>query len=164
MKGETRCRRLLRRARICSGKLTSLLPSARFAPGSLEDVERELARLVAAEGRRCDDAVRLVRENEATLRQMKARLRRTSVAEISRILVVADGDGARATIEPGELNELTLRITLALEMRGIDFDGEAFKALVRGDNDVAHVLKGPSGECGPRARAPVASSPVLAQS
>merc|ERR1719491_1298838 len=44
-------------------------------------------------------------------------------------------------IDLRELNELTLRVTLALEVRGIELGAEQFKAIVREDNDIYRILK-----------------------
>ena len=67
-------------------------------------------------------------------------MREVAIADITRIVISSDRDGDM-TINLKELNELTLRLELTLEMLGIDLDGEAFKTMVRKDNDISHVLK-----------------------
>jgi len=105
----------------------------------LEDIEQKLTDIAGEQGLNCDEIVRLVRENESILKRMKQHLRKTSMAEIARIVISCDKD-ADMTIDVSEVNELTLRITMALEVRGIEFDGDKFKAMVRRDNSVTHVL------------------------
>ena len=68
-------------------------------------------------------------------------------------MLLAVDTNANMTVDLGELNDLTLRIALALELRGIKLDAERFRAIIRSDNSICHVLNGkPNGEfmCAPR--------------
>lgn len=82
----------------------------------------------------------LVHESESILTQMKERLRLVAMAEMTRLLLASNG-GEGTTIDLKELNELTIRVTLALEIRGIELDREAFMAMVRKDSNISRVLQ-----------------------
>jgi hypothetical protein len=62
------------------------------------------------------------------------------MAEMTRLLLASNG-GEGTTIDLKELNELTIRVTLALEIRGIELDREAFMAMVRKDSNISRVLQ-----------------------
>jgi len=106
----------------------------------LIDIQKELDDIASEQGYNTDEIVSTVNENESLLKQMQNNLREVAIADITRIVLSSDRDGDM-NINLKELNELTLRLELTLKMRGIDLDGEAFKTMVRKDNDISHVLK-----------------------
>ena len=67
------------------------------------------------------------------------------MAEITQIVLSCEKDWDM-TIDARELNELTLHITLALEIQGIELNAESFKTMVRKNGDISRVLRGKSSE------------------
>ena len=63
------------------------------------------------------------------------------MVEITQMVLAVDTN-ANMAVDLGELNDLTLRIALALELRGIKLDAERFRAIIRSDNSICHVLNG----------------------
>ncbi|KAL7544161.1 LOW QUALITY PROTEIN: hypothetical protein ACHAWF_010110 [Thalassiosira exigua] len=136
----------------------------------LRDVEKELDLIAKEQGLSIEEIVSLVNENESVLASLKElpaqssaiqqrmiqcrcdptsssnqstsqdHLRRLSMSDITKIVLSSDKNGD-TFINLKELNILTLRIRLNLEVYGVDLDEEKFMAMVRKDNDINHVLK-----------------------
>ena len=65
------------------------------------------------------------------------------MTEITRIIFAFDRD-VDMTIDLREVDELARQVTSSLETRGIELDIDKFKAMIRMDNNISHVLKGKS--------------------
>ena len=106
---------------------------------SLDGIEEDLNEICIKQGYNCDTMVSLVKENEYTLLQMRKYLREIAMADITRIVMLCDRNNDLRICEK-ELSDLVLALKIRLEAQGIDLDVDKFKALVRKDDDIAHVI------------------------
>eukprot|EP00581_Thalassiosira_minuscula_P005578 CAMPEP_0183736718 /NCGR_PEP_ID=MMETSP0737-20130205/50077_1 /TAXON_ID=385413 /ORGANISM="Thalassiosira miniscula, Strain CCMP1093" /LENGTH=252 /DNA_ID=CAMNT_0025970801 /DNA_START=94 /DNA_END=852 /DNA_ORIENTATION=+ len=106
----------------------------------LHDIEQELDDIAHEQGMNSNEIVSMVNENEHVLKRMKNHLREVALSDVARIVVSSDRNGDMM-INLKELNVLTLRIKVQLDAHGVDLDEDRFKAMVRKDNDISHVLK-----------------------
>jgi len=106
---------------------------------NLDGIEEDLSEICKIQGYNSDTMVSLVKENEYTLMQMRKCLREVAMADITRIVLVYDRDNDSRICEK-ELSDLVLALRIRLEAHGIDLDVDKFKAMVRKDDDIAHII------------------------
>mmetsp|Transcript_10755 Transcript_10755/g.18373 ORF Transcript_10755/g.18373 Transcript_10755/m.18373 type:complete len:347 (+) Transcript_10755:31-1071(+) len=106
---------------------------------NLDGIEEDLSEICKIQGYNSDTMVSLVKENEYTLMQMRKCLREVAMADIARIVMVYDRDNDMKICEK-ELSDLVLALRIRLEAHGIDLDVDKFKAMVRKDDDIAHII------------------------
>jgi len=104
---------------------------------NLDGIEEDLSEICKIQGYNSDTMVSLVKENEYTLMQMRKCLREVAMADITRIVMVYVRD---MKICEKELSDLVLALRIRLEAHGIDLDVDKFKAMVRKDDDIAHII------------------------
>jgi hypothetical protein len=107
---------------------------------SLEGLEEDLNEICVKQGCNCDTMVSLVKENEYTLMEMRKYLREIAMTDIARIVLLCDKNNDMK-ISERELSDLVLALKIRLEAHGIDLDVEKFRAMVRKDDDVGHIIK-----------------------
>jgi len=107
---------------------------------SLGGIEEDLNQLCEAQGYNCDNMVSLVKENEYALMQMRKCLREVAMVDVTRIVLSHDRNNDRRICEK-ELSNLVIAMRIRLEAQGIDLDIDKFKAMVRKDDDIAHVIR-----------------------
>lgn len=106
---------------------------------SLDGVENDLNEIVTTQGHNCDTLVSLVKENEYILLQMRKYLREIAMNDIARIVLICDRDN-NMKISEEELGDLVLALKIRLDAHGIDLDVDKFKAMVRKDDDIGHII------------------------
>mmetsp|Transcript_20227 Transcript_20227/g.29993 ORF Transcript_20227/g.29993 Transcript_20227/m.29993 type:complete len:347 (-) Transcript_20227:10-1050(-) len=106
---------------------------------NLDGIEEDLSEICKIQGYNSDTMVSLVKENEYTLMQMRKCLREVAMADITRIVINFDRDNDMKICEK-ELSDLVLALRIRLEAHGIDLDVDKFKAMVRKDDDIAHII------------------------
>jgi len=108
---------------------------------SLDGIEEDLNEICTQQGCNCDTLISLVKENEYTLLQMRKYLREIAMADITRIVMLCDRNNDMK-ISERELSDLVLALRIRLEAQGIDLDINKFKAMVRKDDDITHIITG----------------------
>jgi hypothetical protein len=108
---------------------------------SLDGIEEDLNEICTQQGCNCDTLVSLVKENEYTLLQMRKYLREIAMVDITRIVMLCDRNNDMK-ISERELSDLVLALRIRLEAQGIDLDINKFKAMVRKDDDITHIITG----------------------
>lgn len=106
---------------------------------ALDGIEEDLDQICKTQGHNCDNMVSLVKENEYTLMQMRKCLRQVAMADVTRIVLGHDRNNDMK-INEKELSDLLYALRIRLEAQGIDLDVDKFKAMVRKDDDIAHII------------------------
>lgn len=120
--------------------LTDEINELKSLVDSLGGIEENLNQICKTQGCNCDKMVSLVKENEYTLMQMRKCLREVAMVDVTRIVLTHDRNNDRKICEK-ELSKLVIALRIRLEAQGIDLDVDKFKAMVRKDDDIAHVIK-----------------------
>lgn len=107
---------------------------------SLDGIEDDLKEICKTQGYNCDNMVSLVKENEYTLMQMRKCLREVAMVDVTRIVLTHDSNNDKKICE-NELSKLVIALRIRLEAQGIDLDIDQFKAMVRKDDDIAHIIR-----------------------
>lgn len=107
----------------------------------LGGIDKDLNEICTKQGSNCETMISLVKENEYILLQMRKYLRDIVMTDVTRIVLLCDRNNDSKICE-NELSDLVFAIKIRLDAHGVDLDVDKFKAMIRKNDDVAHIIKG----------------------